>query len=68
MLAANPLYIPRNHKVEAALASAIQEDDFAPFEELLVVLARPFEERPGLESYANPPSGNSKNYRTYCGT
>jgi len=68
MQAVNPVYIPRNHKVEAALAAAIQEDDFAPFEELLVVLAKPFEERPGFESYANPPSGDSKNYRTYCGT
>ena len=68
MQAVNPVYIPRNHKVEAALAAAIQEDDFAPFEELLAVLAKPFEERPELESYANPPSGDSKNYRTYCGT
>jgi uncharacterized protein YdiU (UPF0061 family) len=68
MQAVNPVYIPRNHKVEAALAAAIQDDDFAPFEELLVVLARPFDERPGFESYAEPPSGDSKNYRTYCGT
>ena len=68
MLAVNPVYIPRNHKVEAALAAAIQEDDFAPFEELIAVLAQPFEERPGLADHANPPSGDSKNYRTYCGT
>jgi uncharacterized protein YdiU (UPF0061 family) len=68
MLAVNPLYIPRNHKVEAALAAAIQEDDYAPFEELLAVVAKPFDERPGFESYAEPPSGDSKNYRTYCGT
>jgi uncharacterized protein YdiU (UPF0061 family) len=68
MQAVNPVYIPRNHKVEAALAAAIQEDDYAPFEELLAVLAKPFEERPEYASYAEPPSGDSRNYRTYCGT
>jgi uncharacterized protein YdiU (UPF0061 family) len=68
MLAVNPVYIPRNHKVEAALAAAIQDDDFAPFEELIAVLAKPFEEQPEFADYANPPSGDSKNYRTYCGT
>ncbi len=69
MLAVNPVYIPRNHKVEAALAAAIQDDNYAPFEELLAVLAKPFEERPQYAAYAQPPPGNaSRNYRTYCGT
>ena len=69
MQAANPVYIPRNHKVEEALAAAVQEDDFAPFEQLIAVLARPFEERPGLEAYAAPPSADeARRYRTYCGT
>ncbi len=69
MEAVNPVYIPRNHKVEAALAAAIQEDDYAPFEGLLAVLAKPFEERPEFESYANPPSEDeARNFRTYCGT
>jgi uncharacterized protein YdiU (UPF0061 family) len=69
MQAVNPLYIPRNHKVEAALATAIQDDNYAPFEELLAVLAKPFEERPQYAAYAAPPSGDEqRNYRTYCGT
>ncbi len=69
MLAANPLYIPRNHKVEEALAAAIQEDDYGPFERLIAVLAKPFEERPGLEAYASPQSAEeARRYRTYCGT
>ena len=69
MQAVNPVYIPRNHKVEAALAAAIQEDDYAPFEELLAVLAQPFDERPEFESYVNPPSEDeARNFRTYCGT
>ena len=69
MLAVNPVYIPRNHKVEAALAAAIQDESYAPFEELLAVLAMPFEERPQYASYAQPPSDDeARNYRTYCGT
>jgi uncharacterized protein YdiU (UPF0061 family) len=60
----NPVYIPRNHRVEAALAAATG-GDLAPFRRLLEVLARPFEERPGLEEYAEPGSGP---HVTYCGT
>ena len=44
----NPVYIPRNHLVEAALDAAT-EGDLAPFTELVDVVARPFDERPGLE-------------------
>jgi uncharacterized protein YdiU (UPF0061 family) len=69
MQAANPLYIPRNHKVEEALAAAIQDSDYGPFERLIAVLAKPFEERPGLEAYAAPQSADeARRYRTYCGT
>jgi uncharacterized protein YdiU (UPF0061 family) len=69
MQAVNPAYVPRNHKVEEALAAAIQEDDYAPFEALIAVLAKPFEERPGLEAYAQPASADeARRYRTYCGT
>jgi uncharacterized protein YdiU (UPF0061 family) len=66
--AANPAYIPRNHRVEAALAAAIEHHDFAPFEELLAVLARPFEERPEFADYAVPPPPDEGVYRTFCGT
>lgn len=69
MLAVNPAYIPRNHRVEAALAAAIENDDYGPFEELLAVLARPFDERPEHARYANPPDEDeARNYRTFCGT
>jgi protein adenylyltransferase len=64
----NPIYIPRNHHVEQALATATA-GDLEPFQRLLDVLARPFDERPGLESYAAPaPSGWGSSYRTFCGT
>jgi len=67
MQAVNPLYIPRNHRVELALAAA-EREDYTPFEELLAVLARPFEERPGLEPYAEPPPADQRVYRTFCCT
>jgi uncharacterized protein YdiU (UPF0061 family) len=60
----NPVYIPRNHRVEAALTAAT-DGDLAPFRRLVEVLARPFEERPGLEEYAEPGTGP---HVTYCGT
>ena len=63
----NPVYIPRNHLVEEALASAT-EGDLEPFEQLLHALTRPFDERPGLERYAAPASSSLGAYRTFCGT
>ena len=66
MAAANPIYIPRNHKVEAALGAAIEHQDFGPFEELLVVLGQPFAERSEFAAYAEPPSEEERrNFRTY---
>jgi len=66
MRSANPIYIPRNHKVEAALGAAIEREDYGPFEELLSVLARPFEERTEFAAYARPPSEQEqRNFRTY---
>ena len=49
----NPVYVPRNHLVEDALAAAT-EGDVKPFERLVDVLADPFGERAGLEIYAAP--------------
>ena len=49
----NPVYIPRNHLVEEALTAAT-DGDIAPLRRLVDVLARPFDERPGLERYAEP--------------
>jgi uncharacterized protein YdiU (UPF0061 family) len=63
----NPVYIPRNHHVEEALTAAT-EGDMAPFERLVEVLARPFDERPGLEAYAQPAPASFGRHITYCGT
>ncbi|NBN65436.1 YdiU family protein [Microvirga tunisiensis] len=67
MEAVNPVYVPRNHKVEQALTAAIA-GDLQPFERLLEVLAAPFTERPGLEDHAVPAPLEFGPYRTFCGT
>ena len=65
----NPIYIPRNHLVEEALDAAVLEDDLGPFHELVDVVTRPFDERPGLERYTEPaPASFSERYQTFCGT
>jgi uncharacterized protein YdiU (UPF0061 family) len=63
----NPIYIPRNHQVEEALAAA-GGGDLQPFRRLLDVLAKPFHQRPGLEPYAAPAPSSFGTYRTFCGT
>ena len=63
----NPVYIPRNHLVEAALASAT-EGDLDPLSQLLSAVTAPYDERPGLERYAEPAPEDFGAYRTFCGT
>ncbi|MFP4136794.1 MAG: protein adenylyltransferase SelO [Halomonas sp.] len=68
MKAVNPLYIPRNHQVERAIAAAAEHDDFGPFEALHDVLAEPFTEQPGREAYGEPAPATERVLRTFCGT
>ena len=68
MRLANPAFIPRNHLVEAALDAAVERQDFQPFEELLDVVSRPYEDRPGLERYATPARPEQCVSQTFCGT
>ena len=64
----NPIYIPRNYKVEEALSAAILNSDMTPFSELLDVLSHPFDEIQGKESYALPAPLTDTKYQTFCGT
>jgi protein adenylyltransferase len=68
MRAANPAFIPRNHMVEAVIDAAVKRQDFQPFEELLDVVSRPYEDRPDLERYAKPASPEERVTQTFCGT
>ena len=67
MDAVNPAFIPRNHRVEAVIAAGL-DGDFAPFEEMLAVLSRPYEDQPDRAIYAEPAPAGSGAYRTFCGT
>ena len=64
----NPIYIPRNHLVEAALDAAVDRLDFGPFEDLLEAVIQPFEERPRYARYSVLPLPSERVHRTYCGT
>ena len=69
MRAVNPRIIPRNHRVEEALAAASDDGDLAPFERLLDALGRPYDEAGELAPYAEPaPPAVTARYRTFCGT
>ena len=68
MRSVNPAFIPRNHRVEQALEAAVEQQDFAPFVELLRVLSRPYDDQEGFESYASPPKEHERVLRTFCGT
>jgi protein adenylyltransferase len=63
----NPVYIPRNHLVEEALAAATASD-MAPLEQLLAAVSAPYDQRPGLERHAAPAPDDFGAYRTFCGT
>jgi uncharacterized protein YdiU (UPF0061 family) len=68
MRAVNPAFIPRNHRVEAVIRAAMDHDDFAPFEELLAVLSKPYEDQPTYVGYADPPQAHERVCQTFCGT
>lgn len=68
MHAVNPMFIPRNHRVEAVIQAAVNNDDYAPFEELVKVLARPYEDQPEYADYADPPLPDQRVLQTFCGT
>jgi uncharacterized protein YdiU (UPF0061 family) len=64
----NPRIIPRNHRVEEALAAATA-GDMGPFEQLLAALRRPYDEDSALAAYAQPaPAQVTAGYKTFCGT
>lgn len=63
----NPIYIPRNHMVDAALSAAVA-GDMAPFDRLLGHVSAPFTERAGAEEYARPAPESFGKFTTYCGT
>ncbi|OYW56012.1 MAG: hypothetical protein B7Y80_03265 [Hyphomicrobium sp. 32-62-53] len=68
MRAVNPVIIPRNHQVEAAIKAAVGSGDFAPFHRLVDELAKPFDDRPGIDDLKLPPKPDEIVRATFCGT
>lgn len=64
----NPVVIPRNHKVEEALAAAVDSGDLRPMHRLLEALANPYEDAPEKQNYRDPAPAGSEPYQTFCGT
>ena len=67
MRSVNPAVIPRNQRVEAALSAAEERDDLSVLHQLLAALASPYEDRPEMAEYRDPPADEC-GYRTFCGT
>ena len=69
MQAHNPVLIPRNHRVEEALAAASDQGDMNPFQRLLTALATPFDHSaPIPEEFTQPAPRSDTPYQTYCVT
>jgi uncharacterized protein YdiU (UPF0061 family) len=66
MRAANPAYIPRNHRIEQVISAALG-GDFGPFETLGEILSKPFDDQPDNAGYQLPPLPEEVVHVTYCG-
>ncbi len=63
----NPAFIPRNHLVEDALASA-EKGDLNPMEQLLQIVTAPYDYERVARDYRAPAPDGGERYRTFCGT
>jgi uncharacterized protein YdiU (UPF0061 family) len=64
----NPAFIPRNHRVEAALEAASTYGDFGPFHQLRNIIEHPYDDQPGHREFEQPPALGERVLRTFCGT
>ena len=63
----NPIVIPRNHKVEEALAEA-DKGSLDKMKKLLAILKNPYDNQNNIQEYQTPAPSNNKKYQTFCGT
>jgi len=68
MRTVNPVYIPRNHQIEAAIRAAEDYGDFSVFHALHLVLQNPFELQSGKDHYLLSPEPEEVVEHTFCGT
>ena len=67
MNSVNPLFIPRNHRVEQAIDQAVT-GDLTIFGELNTVLSQPYAEQAKFAHYADAPDPSERVSQTFCGT
>ncbi|MEK7303263.1 MAG: hypothetical protein AAB073_08975, partial [Pseudomonadota bacterium] len=68
MRANNPAIIPRNHRVEEALAAASEHGDYSLMHQLLAAVTNPYADVPEYSQYCTPPEPSEHVYQTFCGT
>lgn len=67
MRGVNPVFIPRNHRIEEVIRVG-REGDFGPFRRLHEVLQRPYEEQPEAVAFEAAPRAHEVVRATFCGT
>ncbi len=68
MRRSNPALIARNHRVEQAIAAAVERQDFAPFRQLCSALRTPFDVASKDAPLQVPPKVSERVTETFCGT
>jgi len=63
----NPTVIPRNHKVEEALAEA-DKGNLDKMKKLLTILKNPYDKQSDIKEYQMPAPSSNEKYQTFCGT
>ena len=62
----NPKYVLRNYLAQIAIERATQHKDYAEIEQLLRLLQQPYDEQPGMASYAAPPPEWARHIEVSC--
>jgi len=63
----NPVFIPRNHKIEQVIEAGLR-GDFSLFHEMNEVLKKPYEEQERFSGYRLAPKPEEVVQATFCGT
>ncbi len=63
----NPVFIPRNHKIEQVIEAGLK-DDFSLFHEMNEVLMEPYKEQEKFSAYRSAPAPEQVIQATFCGT
>ncbi len=67
MNSVNPLYIPRNHILEAVISEAT-EGNFSLFQTMQEILLTPYNEKPQYLKFSQAPTPQQRVLNTFCGT